>query len=197
MKIKKLFLSLLSIMLLAFSACENDEYDGLVNPDPIPSAAITFPQSVESNGVARLEDNAYIIKQNSIAQGQISVQIKVPEGRTIQELTRVTGQRFRSPAPVAPNYSPTLPSGATAAANLAPNSPISRNTAGNLPTTITGAPGNMVTYNISTTDVPAVLADAEMPTMAVGDVIRLFFRVKVDNTEQEQRAIEVRVYITG
>ncbi|KAA3439256.1 hypothetical protein [Rufibacter hautae] len=197
MKIRKIYLSLLSVALLWLSACENDEYDGLTDPDPIPSAAITFPQSVESNGVARIEDNAYIIKQNSIAAGQISVQIKVPEGRTIQELTRVTGQRFKNGTPVAPNFSPALPSGATAAANQVPNAAISRNSAGNLPNTITGAPGNMVTYTISTTDFPAVLTDAEMPTVAVGDVIRLFFRVRVDNTEQEQRAIEVRVYITG
>ncbi|WP_210463869.1 hypothetical protein [Rufibacter roseolus] len=197
MKTRKLYLSLLSIVLVAFSACENDEYDGLLNTDPLPSAAITFPQAVEANGEARIEDNAYIIKQNSIAQGQISVQIKVPEGRTIQELTRVTGQRFRNGTPVAPNYSPALPTGSTAAANMAPNSAISRNTAGNLPNTITGGPGNTVTYTISTTDLPAVLADAEMPTIAVGDVIRLFFRVMVDNSPQEQRAIEVRVYITG
>ncbi|GGK66617.1 hypothetical protein ACD591_02700 [Rufibacter glacialis] len=194
MKIRKIYLGLLSVALWAFSACEKDEYDGLTDPDPIPAAAITFPQSVEANGVARMEDNAYIIKQNSIAAGQISVQIKVPEGRTIQELTSVTGQRFRSPAPTAPNYSPTV---ASTAANLAPNAPITRNTAGNLPTTLTGAPGNMVTYTLSLANLPAVLSDAQMPTVAVGDVIRLFFRVRVDNTQQEQRPLEVRVYITG
>ncbi len=194
MKMKKLYVSLLSMALVAFSACENDDYDGLTDPDPIPAAAITFPQSVESNGVARMEDNAYIIKQNSIAAGEVTVQIKVPEGRTIQGLTRVTGQRYRAAAPVPPNYSPAPP---TAAASLAPNTTITRNTAGNLPTTLTGAPGNMVTYTISTTDPPAVLTDAEMPTFAVGDVVRLFFRVQVDNSDQEQRAIEVRVYITG
>ncbi|WP_181305840.1 hypothetical protein [Rufibacter sp. XAAS-G3-1] len=194
MKIKKIYLGFLSMALVALSACENDEYDGLLNPDPAPAAAITFPQAVESNGVARMEDNAYIIKQNSIAAGQISVQLKVPEGRTIQELTSVTGQRFRNGTPTAPNYSPTVP---TTAANLVPNAPIHLNTAGNLPTTLTGAPGNMVTYTISTANFPAVLTDAQMPTLAVGDVIRLFFRVRVDNTTQEQRAIEVRVYITG
>ncbi|ALI98036.1 hypothetical protein [Rufibacter tibetensis] len=193
MKIEKIYLSFLCVALLWLSACENDEYDGLTDPDPIPAAAITFPQAAEANGVARMEDNAYIIKQNSIGAGQISVQLKVPEGRTIQELTSVTGQRYRNGTPTPPNFSPTVP---TAAASLAPNS-VTRNTPGNLPTTLTGGPGNVVTYNISTANLPAVLSDAQLPTLAVGDVIRLFFRARVDNSQQEQRAIEVRVYITG
>lgn len=182
---------------LTLISCEKDDFDGLTNIDPVPAAAISFPQSVGANGVALLDENAFIIFQNAIAAGNISVEVRVPEGKQIASVS-VAAQRFRNGAAVAPNVSPTLPTGTTPAAlaTRAPNAVITRNTAPNLAVDQAVGPGSTITFTIPTNPLPAPLVDAELTDLQVNDVIRMFFRVTLaDGTVH--RAMEVRVVVTG
>lgn len=193
---------------LSLASCRKDEFDGLLNVDPVPAAAITFPQSnFGSDGRAVMEDNVFIIRQRSVADGQVSVQLKVPEG---QQITAVSAaiQRFRGTMP-AVGVSPPIPS-LTTVANQGLISPgitaITRNTAVNYTPTI--EPGNLVTVSFPATQLPAVLQKETLgplrPVSPVtpgqdnsplqGDVIRYFFRVTLADGSVH-RAIEARVVV--
>jgi hypothetical protein len=193
--LKSLTVLLLSLVLLS---CQNEEFDGLLNVDGPSAVAVTFPQSTGgANGLPLLEDNAYIIQQNSLASGNITVEIAVPEGQQIQSLS-VTGQRFRGTV-AAPNLSPTIPAGSTAATSTdlrAPAALINRNTAPNLGTNLPVTPGSKVTYTIPVNNLPAALTKSTLGAVQKGDAFRFFFRVKLADGS-EQRAIEARVIVTG
>ncbi|MDO6389690.1 hypothetical protein Q4E40_06100 [Pontibacter sp. BT731] len=198
MKIQNLTVKYTALVTLCLTliSCEKDEFDGLTNTDPVPEAAITFPQSVGPNNQPLLDENAFLIYQNAIANGNISIEIRVPEGKQITSVV-AAAQRFRNGAATAPNLSPTLPTATTPAglAARAPDAVITRNTAPNLPSQALG-PGNVVTFTIPANPLPAPLMDAELTDLQVNDVIRFFFRVTLsDGTEH--RAMEVRVIVTG
>jgi hypothetical protein len=193
---KSLTVLLLSLVLLG---CQKDEFDGLSNVDAAPSAAITFPESTGgANGLPILEDNAYIIKQNSIASGSVSVKIRVAGTEPIKSIS-VAGVRFRGPI-TAPSHSPAVPTGAEF---RAPSSTFNRATAPNLGTNLAIGPGTEVTYTIPVNALPALLnkagtaaAPVDLGAVKVGDAFRFFFRVKLAN-DTEHRAVEVRVVVTG
>lgn len=183
------FAALLVLPLLMLG-CKDDDFDGLQDIDPVPAAAITFPQSVQSNGVPLLEDNAYIIQQNSLQQGSITVQLSVPQGREISAVS-VAAQRFRGTIP-AGSVSPSIPSSATL---RAPAANISRSTPPNLGTDIPVGPGNTVTFEIPL-PLPEVLTNATLGELQAGDVIRFFFTVTLTDGSTH-RAVEARVFVTG
>ncbi|MCP2042209.1 hypothetical protein [Pontibacter sp. HSC-36F09] len=186
----------LVILCLTLISCEKDEFDGLLNIDPVPEAAITFPQSAGPNGQPLLDEGAFIIYQDAIANGSVSIEIRVPEGKQITSVA-ATAQRFRNGAATTPNISPTFTTATTPAglAARAPDAVITRNTAPNLPSQAVG-PASTVTFTIPTNPLPAPLMDAELSDLQVNDVIRFFFRVTLaDGTEH--RAMEVRVVVTG
>ncbi|WP_018477136.1 hypothetical protein [Pontibacter roseus] len=187
----------LATICLTFISCEKDEFDGLLNTDPVPEAAITFPQAMGPNGFALLDENAFIIYQNAISAGSITVEIRVPEGKQITAVS-AAAQRFRNGAATAPSISPTLPSGTSPAAldARAPDAVISRNTAPNIAVNQAVTPGSTVTFTIPTNPPPAPLTDAALTDLQVNDVIRLFFRVTLADGSVH-RAMEVRVVVTG
>lgn len=199
MRLKNIFTQCAILLLISFAtfSCKDDEFDGLLNVDPVPEAAITFPQSVGTNGFAQLDEGAFIIFQNSISSGNISVDVQVPQGKQITAVS-VAAQRFRSGAATAPNISPTLPTGTTQAAldARAPNAVINRNTAPNIAVNQAIGPGQTVTFTIPAGSLPAAITDDALGPLQVNDVIRMFFRVTLaDGTEH--RAMEVRVVVTG
>ncbi|WP_299825066.1 hypothetical protein [uncultured Pontibacter sp.] len=199
MKINNILSKCAAILFVAFAAssCEDDEFDGLLNVDPVPEAAVTFPQSVGANGFAQLDEGAFIIFQNAISTGAISVDVQVPEGKEITAVS-VAAQRFRNGAATSPNISPTLPTTTTQAGlnARAPNAVINRNTAPNIAVNQPIGPGRTVTFTIPAGDLPAAITDEALGPLQVNDVIRMFFRVTLaDGTVQ--RAMEVRVVVTG
>jgi hypothetical protein len=195
---KILFRNFLGALALsvAFWGCKTDDYDGLLNLDPAPAAAITFPQSVAAHGHPIQEDNAYIIRQSSLQSGNVTLDIKVAEGKQIQSVS-IAAQRYRSPM-TAPNFSPPVP----ADQNLrSPRAALSRTSAANIATNLAIGPANMVTFSMAVNNLPAVLttsgsgtATTNLGALRVGDTIRFFVRATLtDNTVQ--RAIEARVVV--
>ncbi|MEJ8802943.1 hypothetical protein [Pontibacter sp. H249] len=199
MKLKNILLNCAILLLISFvaSSCQDDEFDGLLNVDPVPEAAVTFPQSVGANGFPQLDENAFIIFQNSVSTGTISVDVQVPQGKQITAVS-VAAQRFRNGAATAPNISPTLPTGTTQAAvdARAPNAVINRNTAPNIAVDQPIGPGQTVTFTIPAADLPAAITDDALGPLQVNDVIRMFFRVTLSDGSVH-RAMEVRVVVTG
>lgn len=151
MKIHNLTVKYTALVTLCLTliSCEKDEFDGLTNTDPVPEAAITFPQSVGPNNQPLLDENAFLIYQNAIANGNISIEIMVPEGKQITSVV-AAAQRFRNGAATAPNLSPTLHTATTPAglAARAPDVVITRKTSPNLPSQTPG-PGNVVTFRVT------------------------------------------------
>jgi hypothetical protein len=187
----------ISLLLLAgvliLAGCRSDEYDGLLNIDPVPANAVTFPDATV-NGFTLMDDNAFIINQNAAANGRVEVRIKGPSNKNITQLV-VRGQRFRG-AIAAPNISPTVP---TAAASRAPSA-FSRTATAISTVNVTPAPE--VTYTLNLNSLPATLtgslgavqvpADASQPF----DVFRFFFTVTYDDGSSVV-SNEVRVVVRG
>lgn len=211
MKIQNLTVKYTALVTLCLTliSCEKDEFDGLLNVDPVPEAAITFPQSVGPNGQPLLDESAFIIYQSAIANGGISVDVRVPEGKQITAIS-VAAQRFRNGAATPPNLNPTLPTGTTNADRVkrAPSAVITRNTAPNVAVNQAVTPGSTVTFTIPANAIPDVLSNTTivqpdgtlapgppLGPLQVNDVIRMFFRVTIDGIEH--RAMEVRVIVTG
>lgn len=211
MKIQNLTVKYTAIVILCLTlaGCEKDEFDGLLNTDPVPEAAITFPQSVGPNNQPLLDENAFLIYQNAVADGNISVEIRVPEGKQITAIS-VAAQRFRNGAATAPNLSPTLPTGTLNVDRVkrAPSVVITRNTAPNIAVNQAVTPGSSVTFTIPGSAIPDALSNTTivqpdgtlapgppLGALQVNDVIRMFFRVTIDGIEH--RAMEVRVIVTG
>jgi hypothetical protein len=181
---------------VAFWGCKKDDYDGLLNLDPAPAAAITFPQSVAAHGHPIQEDNAYIIRQAALQSGNVTLDIKVEEGKQIQSVS-IAAQRYRSPI-TAPNFSPAVP----ADQNLrSPRAALNRTSAANIATNLVLGPANMVTFSMPVNNLPDVLTTSGSGTtttnlgaLRVGDTIRFFVRATLtDNTVH--RAIEARVVV--
>ena len=211
MKIQNLTVKYTALVTLCLTliSCEKDDFDGLLNTDPVPEAAITFPQSAGPNGQALLDEGAFIIYQNAIANGGITVDVRVPEGKQITAIS-VAAQRFRNGAATAPNLSPTLPTGTSNVDRVkrAPSTVITRNTAPNVAVNQAVTPGSTVTFTIPANAIPDVLSNTTivqpdgtlapgtpLGALQVNDVIRMFFRVTIDGIEH--RAMEVRVVVTG
>ncbi|PKV66482.1 hypothetical protein [Pontibacter ramchanderi] len=211
MKIQNLIVKYTAIAMLCLTliSCEKDDFDGLLNTDPVPEAAITFPQSVGPNGIPLLDESAFIVYQDAIANGNISVDVRVPEGKQITAIS-VAAQRFRNGAATQPNLSPTLPTGTTNVDRVkrAPSVVITRNTAPNVAVNQAVTPGSTVTFTIPANAIPDVLSNTTivqpdgtlapgppLGPLQVNDVIRMFFRVRIDGIEH--RAMEVRVIVTG
>lgn len=193
-KFRKFILAM--TLTVAFGGCKNDDYDGLLNLDPAPAAAITFPQAVAAHGHPIQEDNAFIIRQASLQSGNISLDIMVPEGKQIQSIS-VAAQRYRAPV-TAPNFSPAVPSNQ----NLrSPRAVLNRASAPNIATNLVVGPANMVTFSIPVDNLPAILttsgtgtATTDLGPLRVGDTVRFFVRATLtDNTVHQ--AIEARVVV--
>lgn len=212
MKINNLTVKYTAIVTLCLTliSCEKDDFDGLLNTDPVPEAAITFPQSVGPNGHPLLDENAFLIFQNAISSGNISVEVRVPDGKQITSIS-VAAQRFRNGAATPPNLSPTLPTGTTNTDRVkrAPATVITRNTAPNVAVNQAVTPGSTVTFTIPVNAIPDVLSNTTivqpdgtlapgppLGPLQVNDVIRMFFRVTLADGV-EHRAMEVRVIVTG
>jgi hypothetical protein len=194
-------------LLLFLTACKNNKYDGLQNIDPVPEGAITFPDAIGANGAPQLDDNAFIINQNSVANGNIVLRIQVPQGKQIDSIS-VIGQRFRG-SQIVPNISPTVP-GATSRAP----SGFGRTSSFNLPK-IASEKSNTATYTIPAASLPAALSSAGLgtslkpPTAALPavppstpatppffDVVRFYVLLKFTDGTQALSA-EVRIVVRG
>jgi hypothetical protein len=193
MKNRKTYLNFLLALGLcvALGGCKKDDYDGLLNIDPAPAAALTFPQSVAAHGHPIQEDNAYIIRQSSLQSGNVTLDIKVPEGKQIQSIS-VAAQRYRA-AITAPNFSPAVP----ADQNLrSPRAALNRTSAPNVATNLALGPANQVTFSMPVNNLPAVLTTSGSGTaitnlgpLRVGDTIRFFVRATLTDGTVHQ-AIE-------
>jgi hypothetical protein len=182
----------LSVMFTLFS-CKNDTYDGLTIVDPVPAVAITFPQSMQSNGSPMIDQNAFIV-QNPIGGGQISLDIQVPQGKTIQSIKSVRGQRARG------TYSATQVGGfirlsplAAASSPATFNRLIAPNFGTNITTGVTIA-GNKATWVLPFSS-PLIPVPANLGPIAVDNFFRFYVEVELtDGTTHLSQ--EVRVWIT-
>jgi hypothetical protein len=180
---------------VVLASCKNDEYDGLLNIDPMPENAVVFPAS-EVNGVPLMDDNAFIINQTSLANGNVVVKIKSASNKQIKSI-EAKAQRFRGVI-AWPNVSPTVPS---AAAQRAPAA-FSRTATTNL-TKIEITPSSEYDYTIPLAALPASLTNATLGAVAAPagatpnyDVFRFFFLVTyTDDTTILSN--EVRVIVKG
>ncbi len=188
----------ISLLLLAgvlvLTGCRSNEYDGLLNIDPVPANAVTFPDATV-NGFTLMDDNAFIINQNSVANGQVEVRIQGPGTKNITQLA-VRAQRFRGTI-AAPNLSPTVP---TAAASRAPSA---FNRTVPLLETVTVTPAPAVTYTLNLSSLPAPLTNTGLGAVATPsgadpqyDVFRFFFTVTYDDGST-MVSNEVRVVVRG
>ena len=191
---------LICIYLLALSvvlpACKDDEYDGLLNVDPYPANAVTFPGATV-NGFTLMDDNAFIINQNSLQQGNtLVVKIKGGSNKQIRSV-EAKAQRFRAPI-TWPNVSPTV----NTAAGMRIPTTFNRTIASNIPV-VDFTPANEVDFTINLAALPAALTNATLGAVAtpVGetpsfDVFRFFFVVTyTDDTTVVSN--EVRVVVKG
>ena len=185
------------VMGLTQIGCKDDELDGLLNVDPAPASAITFPQSNGgANGLAIVEDNAFIIRQASLKEGRVALEIKVPEGQQIMALS-IAAQRYRAPI-TAPNFSPAVPSDQ---ALRTPRASVSRTTTPNLVTNLNVPPANTVVYSFPVEEVPAILTTSgtepnitNLGAVKVGDTFRFFVRATLTDGSVH-RAMEARVVV--
>jgi hypothetical protein len=190
---KQLFLIAI-LFTSVLTACKDDEFDGLFNVDPMPANAVTFPDA-QSGNIVLMDDNAFIINQNSVASGQIQVRLKGPSSKQIVSV-EPRAQRFRGSI-IWPNVSPTVP---TAAAQRAPAT-FNRSMASLGETSISAA--SEVTYSLDLSNLPASLMSATLTevTAPVGEnpvyeVFRFFFLVKY-NDGSSILTNEVRVIVKG
>jgi hypothetical protein len=189
----KKIIALMLVLTAVLTGCK-DEYDGLLNVDPYPANAVTFPDATE-NGFVLMDDNAFIINQNSVANGRVTVQIKGPADKQIVSV-EPRAQRFRGTI-VWPNISPSVP---TAAAQRAPAA-FSRTMTSLGVASVT--PGSEVTYAIDLGSLPASLTNATLGAVAAPsgttpayDVFRFYFLVRYsDNSSVLSN--EVRVVVKG
>jgi hypothetical protein len=192
---KPIILFLFALIAMAPLGCKDDAYDGLQDIDPYPENAVTFPEATE-NGFTLMDDNAFIINQNSITDGQVTVKIKGPVDKQIASV-EAKAQRFRG-AIVWPNISPTVP---TAAASRAPSA-FSRTVTSNLGI-VQFTPASEVTYTVAISSLPASLTNGTLGAVSAPaatnpsyDVFRFFFVVTyTDNTSVVSN--EVRVIVKG
>jgi hypothetical protein len=192
---KKLIIFFLAVT-VTITGCKDDEYDGLFNIDPYPENAVTFPDA-KVDGYIIMDENAFIVQQNSIAAGQVQVRIAGPANKQIVSV-ETKAQRFRAPV-TWPNLSPTAPTGG----NLrAPGAAFSRTVASNLGVT-TFSPASEVTYTVSLTSLPASLTNATLGPVAAPagatpnyDVFRFYFLVTYSDGSTVV-SNEVRVVVTG
>jgi hypothetical protein len=190
-------LALLTSLLL--SGCEKDEYDGMFNIDPTPDAVITFPEALAVDGKPLMEQNAFIISQNSIANGQVKVVIEVPSKHQITELS-IIGQRYRAPLPDASLTGLLTPQFSTAAAVLrAPASGTAFNRITGVYNVGVNVPvatvGSRVEYSFPLAEMPATLLGT-LGDLQVNDVIRFAFKVKLADGSTHV-STEVRVVVKG
>jgi hypothetical protein len=188
--LKLTYIFLASILLL--SGCKKDDYDGLNNIDPVPANAVTFPDATV-NGFTLMDDNAFIIEQNAVANGKVEVRIKGPSSKQITNL-EVKAQRFRGTI-VAPNVSPTAPTSADSRAPSAFNrtiAPLEK---------VAVTPSSEVVYSVNLSALPPALTKATLgpvavPTNAQYDVFRFYFIVTYDDGTS-MVSNEVRVVVKG
>ena len=182
---------------LALTGCKDDAYDGLQDIDPVPANAVTFPDATQ-NGFTYMDDNAFIIFQNSVANGQVEVRMKGPANKNITGL-EVKAQRFRGSI-ASPNISPTVPAGTAGLPVRAPG-PFGRTAAPLEKVVVT--PASEVTYTIDLNNLPAALTKptlgpVQAPTGQTPqyDVFRFFFVVTYDDGSS-MVSNEVRVVVQG
>ncbi len=182
---------------LTLTGCKDDAYDGLQDIDPVPANAVTFPDATQ-NGFTYMDDNAFIIFQNSLAGGQVQVRIQGPASKNITSL-QVRAQRFRA-AITAPNISPSVPAGTAGLPLRAPGA-FSRTSAAL--ETVNVTPASEVTYTINLNNLPAALTKPTLgpvkaPTSDAPqyDVFRFFFLVTYDDGSTAF-SNEVRVVVQG
>jgi hypothetical protein len=182
---------------LALTGCKDDAYDGLQDIDPVPANAVTFPDATQ-NGFTNMDDNAFIIFQNSVASGRVDVRIKGPDNKNITAL-EVKAQRFRG-AIAAPNISPTVPGGTAGLPARAPGA-FGRTAATLEKVNVT--PASEVTYSLNLNSLPAALTKptlgaVQAPAGATPqyDVFRFFFVVTYDDGST-MVSNEVRVVVQG
>jgi|GEM_PF-2986616 len=182
---------------LTLTGCKDDAYDGLQDIDPVPANAVTFPDATQ-NGFTYMDDNAFIIFQNSVAGGQVAVRIKGPANKNITAL-EVRAQRFRG-AIAAPNISPSVPGGTAGLPSRAPGG-FSRTSTPLEQVSVTPAPE--VTYTINLNNLPAALTKPTLGNVQAPaadapqyDVFRFFFLVTYDDGSTAF-SNEVRVVVQG
>ncbi len=182
---------------LALTGCKDDAYDGLQDIDPVPANAVTFPDATQ-DGFTYMDDNAFIIFQNSVASGRVDVRIKGPANKNITTL-EVKAQRFRAGI-AAPNISPSVPAGTAGLPSRAPGA-FGRTAAALEKVNVTPAPE--VTYSLNLNSLPAALTKPTLGAVqAPGgatpqyDVFRFFFVVTYDDGST-MVSNEVRVVVQG
>lgn len=190
---KKIFLAI-TLLSMVLVSCKEEEYDGLFNVDEEPETGVVFPDS-EVNGIPVMDDNAFIIKQNSVANGKVDVRIKNKFGKQIVSI-EPRAQRFRGTV-AWPNLSPSVPSSSTQRAPATFNRTIT-----SLGVTQV-SPASEVTYSLDIAALPALLRNAALTavtpptgTTPAYEVFRFFLLVTYsDGTSVISN--EVRVVVTG
>jgi hypothetical protein len=192
---KQIILFLFAITALLASGCKNDAYDGLQNIDPYPENAVTFPEAVE-NGMILMDDNAFIINQNSVANGQVTVNIKGPGNKQITSV-EAKAQRFRGTI-AWPNLSPTVPTSTSLRAPSAFNRSVTSNLG-----PVSFNPSEEVSFIINLSALPPGLTNGTLGNVAVPagtnpayDVFRFFFIVTYSDGSSVV-SNEVRVIVKG
>jgi hypothetical protein len=190
-----IFFALLSV---AMVGCSDDEFNGLTTVDPAPANGVTFPDATVNN-FTLMDDNAFIIQQNSVANGEVLVRIKGPSNKAIVSV-EAKAQRFRA-AIVWPNVSPTVPTASTSTARV-PSGFTRTSVANNLGVT-TYEPASEVNYTLSLGSFPASLTNGTLGAVRIPpttsptyDVIRFYFIVTYDDGSSIF-SNEVRVVVVG
>jgi hypothetical protein len=191
----KKIMFMMAMLTMVMAGCQNDEYDGLFNVDKEPETGVTFPDAKQGE-ITLMDDNAFIIKQNSVASGTIDVRIQNTFGKEIISV-EPRAQRFRGTI-AWPNLSPTVP---TAAAQRAPST--FNRTIATLGKT-EYSPASEVTYTLNVASLPVSLTNGTLTTVNAPattgtptyEVFRFFFLVTYsDGTSVLSN--EVRVVVVG
>lgn len=180
----KIYFCSLYLLLLAI-ACEPTEFDGINVIDPLPETPITFPQAVGWDNRMQMNWNAFTFEE-SISDGQVSVQLKVPSDFTIVEIAQIRGQRIRGA------IGPRVEGGSQNGSERFPNS-FDRNIDPNYGENISVTPGPLVTWNISLNELND-LPNGELGDVMEGDGLRLLFTVTLADGSQ-LTAVEARVIL--
>jgi hypothetical protein len=167
-------------------SCEPTEFDGINVVDPLPEVPITFPQAVGWDNRMQMNWNAFTFDE-SIGDGQVTVQLQVPEGFTIERILAIRGQRIRG------NIGPRINGGSQTGSARFPNR-FDRTISPNYGENISVDPGSITSWNISLDDLNA-MNSGSLGDVQVGDGLRLYFTVLLSN-EEVYIAAEARVILT-